>query len=80
MVMNQGLRLSLSGIAAGLVVSYFACRALTSTSGFIASFARVNPWAFVVIALPLLLIAALATFVPARRASLVDPIRALREE
>lgn len=80
MVMNQGLRLSLAGIAAGLVVSYFACRALTSANAFIASFDRVNPLAYVVIALPLLLIAVLATFAPARRASRVDPMRALRDE
>jgi len=40
----------------------------------------VNPSVYLVIALPLLLIAALATFAPARRASLVDPVRTLRDE
>ena len=80
MVMKQGLRLSVAGIAIGLVASDFACRALTSASVFIASFDHVNPLAYVAIALPLLLIAGLATFAPARRASLVDPMRALREE
>ena len=35
---------------------------------------------FPAIALPLLLITLLATFEPARRASLVEPMRALRDE
>ena len=80
MVMTQGLQLSVIGIAAGLLASYFACRALTSANMFIASFSQVNPLAYVAIALPLLMIAALATFLPAHRASLVDPVRTLRDE
>ena len=80
MVMQQGLLLSVAGIAVGLVVSYLACTALTSANVFIASFDHVSPLAYFAIALPLLGIGALATFAPARRASLIDPMRALREE
>lgn len=80
MIMKQGFRLSAAGVAIGLAVSYFVCRALTSASAFIAAFDHVNALVYVAIASPLLLIAALATFAPARRASLVDPMRALREE
>jgi len=80
MIMKQGLQLGAAGIVAGLLASFFASRALTSTTAFIASFDRVNPSVYLVIALPLLLIAALATFAPARRASLVDPVRTLRDE
>ena len=80
MVMQQGLLLCGVGIAVGLVVSYLACTALTSANVFIASFDHVSPLAYLAIALPLLAIGALATFAPARRASLIDPMRALHEE
>jgi len=80
MVMQQGLLLCGAGIALGLGVSYLACSALTSANVFIASFDHVSPLAYLAIALPLLAIGALATFAPARRASLIDPMRALREE
>lgn len=79
MVLKQGLKLGLAGIAAGLVISFFACRFLTSAI-WIASFNHTNPLLFIAISLPLLLITALATYAPARRASLIDPMRALREE
>jgi len=80
MIMKQGLQLGAAGTAAGLIASYFASRALTSTTAFVASFDRVNPSVYFLIGLPLLFIAALATFAPARRASLVDPVRTLRDE
>jgi macrolide transport system ATP-binding/permease protein len=79
MVLRQGLTLGLAGIAAGLVVSLFACRAMTSATWFF-SFDRVNPLIFAAIPLPLLAATALAAWAPARRASRVDPIRALRDE
>jgi ABC-type antimicrobial peptide transport system permease subunit len=79
MVLKQGLVLSLAGVGAGLVLSLFACRALTSAI-WIASFDATNPLLFAAISLPLLLITLLATYAPARRASLVDPMRALRDE
>jgi len=80
MIMKQGLILSVVGVLAGLVVSFFACRAITSANAFIASFDHVSVFAYLAITLPMLVIAALATFAPARRASRIDPMRALREE
>jgi len=79
MVLKQGLILGSTGVAAGLVISFFACRALTSAI-WIASFGRTSPLIFAAIAVPLLIITVLATYAPARRASLIDPMRALREE
>ena len=79
MILKQGLTLSSFGVIVGLITSIFACRVLTS-SLWIATFDRVNPLLFAAVALPLLLITLLATYAPARRASLVDPMRALREE
>jgi macrolide transport system ATP-binding/permease protein len=79
MVLKQGLQLGSAGVAIGLVVSFFACSVLT-TQLWIATFNHVSPLAYAAIALPLLLITGLATWAPARRASRVDPMRALREE
>jgi predicted permease len=79
MVLRQGLTLSTAGVLAGLVVSFFVCRVLTSAI-WIANFNPTSPLLFAAIAACLLLIALLATYAPARRASLVDPVRALREE
>jgi putative ABC transport system permease protein len=79
MVLQQGLVLGSIGVAAGLILSFFACRALTSAI-WIASFSHLDYGVFPVIAAPLLLVTLLATYGPARRASLIDPMRALREE
>jgi hypothetical protein len=79
MVLRQGLRLGVAGVAAGLVMGYFACRAVTSTFSFV-TFERVDPLVLAAIALPLLGITVLAIWAPARRASLIDPLRALHDE
>jgi predicted permease len=79
MVLNQGLQLGAAGVAAGLVVSVFACNVLTSRL-WVATFDHVSPLAYVAIAFPLLLITGLASWAPARRASRIDPMRALRDE
>jgi predicted permease len=79
MVLKQGLQLGTVGVAIGLLVSFFACNILTSRL-WIATFDRVNPLLYGAIAIPLLVITGLAAWAPARRASLVDPMRALRDE
>lgn len=79
MVLLQGLVLGVIGIAVGLVLSFFACRAVM-TAAWVATFDHLNYALFPAIAIPLLLITLAATFAPARRASLVDPMRALRDE
>jgi ABC-type lipoprotein release transport system permease subunit len=73
------LRLGLAGVSIGLVAAFYVCRAATaavSASGL----QHVNPLVYVGIPLLLLLITALASWAPARRASQVDPLRALRAE
>lgn len=79
MILRQGLVLGSIGVAVGLVASFFVCR-LVMTAAWVASFDHLNYSLFPAIAIPLLLITLAATFVPARRASLVDPMRALRDE
>ncbi len=79
MILRQGLMLGSIGVAVGLIVSFFVCRAVM-TVAWIASFDHLNYALFPAIAIPLLLVTLAATFAPARRASLVDPMRALRDE
>jgi len=79
MILRQGLVLGSIGVALGLVASFFACRAVISVA-WVASFDHLNYALFPAIAIPLLLITLAATYAPARRASLVDPMRALRDE
>jgi len=79
MVLRQGLRLGLAGVAVGLVAAYFACGAIRADS-LIFSFKRVDPSVFILIALLLLFVTVLATWAPARHAARVNPITALRDE
>jgi putative ABC transport system permease protein len=77
MVLRQGLVLGIAGLAVGLIAGVFAARAMTSS--FLFSF-QVGVLPFVVVSLLLLLTTIVAAYGPARRASLIDPMRALREE
>jgi predicted permease len=77
LVIGQGLRLSGAGIVVGLVVALLLTRVMTS---MLVGVAPTDPVTFAAIAVLFVVIAALASFLPARRAAAVSPIRALREE
>jgi ABC-type antimicrobial peptide transport system permease subunit len=76
MVMRQGLKLSLAGIAIGLVLSLGAGRVLKAALGTGES----DPASFVAVSVILLAVTTLAAYVPALRASRVPPTQALRYE
>lgn len=78
MVLRQGLVLGSIGAGVGLILSFLASRALASALWILAG--RMNYALLPSVALPLLLVTLLAAYVPARRASLIDPVRALRDE
>ena len=78
MVLKQGLGLGIVGVAAGLLLGVPACRALTHS--VLLSFGELNMLPLVGASLALILIAMGATYLSARRASKIDPLRALREE
>ena len=75
MVLRQGLLLTLSGIAVGTATAVFLARLV---SDLLYGISAIDPLTFVVIPLVLLAVAALAIYIPARRASRVDPVVALR--
>jgi len=77
MVLRQGLTLGMAGLVVGLAIGIFACRAMTASSMF--AF-RIGVLPFVAVSLLLLAAVALSAYTPARRASLVDQMRALRDE
>jgi predicted permease len=77
MVLGEGLRLVAAGLCAGL----FAAGALTWTMrGLLFGVTTADPLTFAGITLLLFAVALLATWIPARRAARVDPMRAIRCE
>ncbi len=77
LVLGQGLRLVLVGIALGLGGSL----ALTwLMQGLLFGVSPTDPFTYAGVALLLCAVAVVACLVPARRATLVDPITALRCE
>jgi putative ABC transport system permease protein len=77
LVLRQGLRLAAVGIALGLAGAVVATRALRS---LLFGVSPTDPLTFVAIPLLLALVALLACWFPARRATKVDPLVALRVE
>jgi putative ABC transport system permease protein len=77
LVVGQGMSLALAGIGIGLAVALALTRLL---SGLLYGVGANDPATFVGIAFLLVVVAAAASYFPARRASKVDPIVALRYE
>jgi len=80
MVVGQGLALALAGLAIGVVGALILIRLLTSFSLLLYGVAASDPLTFTTVSVMLTLVAALACYVPARRAMRVDPMVALRYE
>ncbi|HEX6631913.1 MAG TPA: ABC transporter permease [Gemmatimonadaceae bacterium] len=76
-VLGDGLRIAAAGVALGLAAAVGLSRFLRS---LLFGVSATDPATYAVMALALLGIALLATWLPARRASRVDPVDALREE
>ena len=77
LVVGQGLRLVAVGLAAGLLGSLAAGRAIKS---LLYGVSPADPLVLAAVVALLLIVAGVASWVPARRASKVDPMVALRAE
>jgi putative ABC transport system permease protein len=77
MVVLQGVGLAGIGIGAGLIIAIWASRLMDSLLYGVSSH---DPVTYGLVAVTLLTVAALASWLPARRAAGVDPATALREE
>jgi putative ABC transport system permease protein len=77
LVIGQGLTLTLCGIAVGIVGAFMLTRLLAT---MLFGVAPADPLTFVGVATMFVLVAGLASYLPARRAAGVDPIIAMRTE
>jgi putative ABC transport system permease protein len=75
--LGHGLKLTLIGIAAGIGVSLFTTRVM---SALLFGVAPADPLTFGAVTTGLTAVAMLATYLPARRASRLDPMAALRSD
>jgi ABC-type antimicrobial peptide transport system permease subunit len=71
------LKLILIGVVAGVAVAAVIIRLFSS---LLFGVRATDPWIFGVVTAVLFLTALLASYLPARRASQLDPLRALREQ
>ena len=77
LVTRQGLTLVAAGLASGLAVAILATRVLSSV---LFGVKPTDPGVYVGVLVLLGIVALMASYVPARRAAQIDPLRALRQD
>jgi predicted permease len=77
LVLRRGLGLALAGVVCGALCALLLTRVLES---LLVGISHADPLTFILISAALVLVASLACYLPARRASRLDPFAALRLE
>jgi putative ABC transport system permease protein len=77
LVTREGMALAIIGVALGLMAALALTRVM---KGLLFGVSATDPLTFMVIALLLMFVALLACYIPARRATKVDPLIALKSE
>lgn len=77
MILTQGMKVISLGVFVGLLASMALMRLL---KGLLFGVSTTDPLTFIAIAVVLVVVALLACYIPARRATKVDPLEALRYE
>jgi predicted permease len=77
LVLRQGMTVTLAGVALGLAAAWASTRLMAS---LLFEVSASDPLTFATVALVLIAVSAMATYLPARRAARIDPSQALREE
>jgi ABC-type antimicrobial peptide transport system permease subunit len=77
LMLRGGMFMTLLGLAIGLPVAFLLARTMSS---LLFNVQVADPLSFIVLPLVLVAVAALACYLPARRAAQMDPLRALRHE
>jgi hypothetical protein len=77
LVLRQGLLPTLAGVAVGLLAAFGLTRLMTK---LLYEVSVTDPLTFIVVAFLLIAVALLACWIPARRATKVDPLTALRHD
>src|SRR5215471_6271302 len=80
MVVGHGLRLALAGLALGAAATLILIQLLSSFSQLLYGVGASDPATFISVSAVLIGVAILASYLPAQRATRVDPMAALRHE
>jgi predicted permease len=77
MILRQALNLLVIGMLAGLAIAFWCTKLL---NGFLYGVSRNDPWTLAVVPCILMVFGLMAAFVPARRASAIDPVQTLKAD